>query len=126
MLLLILGMLIGYYGFSQLGSEKLEEMQSDYATIKIASVGPIVAMVAGGFILITGILGFFTATCRNSGINCLFAFPFIILAFICMVVLLAMAFIASGADGVVMTAKENACTMPMEDGGVCLGDMIQT
>jgi hypothetical protein len=32
----MLGALIGYYGFSQLGSEKIQEMESDYASIKFA------------------------------------------------------------------------------------------
>lgn len=100
-------------------------MQSDYASIKVASVGPIVAMVAGGIILITGILGFFTAMCRNSGINCLFAFPFVVLAFLCAVLLAVMAAVASGADGQVMKAKENACAYEI-DSGVSLADKVQS
>ena len=124
LLLLILGAFIGYYGFTQLGSEKIQEMQSDYASIKVAQLLPIIAMVAGGIILITGILGFFTAMCRNSGINCLFVIPFMLFAFLCAVVLFTMALIASGADGMVMQAKEETCKMEVAP-NVSLAQKVQ-
>jgi uncharacterized Tic20 family protein len=109
MLMLILGSLIVYFGFSQLGSEKIAEMQSDYANFQIAYIIPILAMVAGFVILLTGILGFFTAMCRNSGVNCLCASPFIVFAFVCSIVLFVLAAITSGANGAVMNAKDQAC-----------------
>ena len=125
MILLIMGTVVGYYGFSQLGSEKIQEMQSDYASIKVSQVLPIIALATGGVILITGILGFFTALCRNSGINCLFATPFMIFAFLGAIVLFVLAAIASGADGAVMEAKNTACEMDIGD-GVILDDKVST
>jgi uncharacterized membrane protein len=106
MILLILGSLIIYYGFSQLGSEKFDEMQSDYASFKIAYILPVVGMIAGAVLLFTGILGFFTAMCRNSGVNCLFATPFILFALLCTLLLFILAAITSGANGGVMKAKD--------------------
>lgn len=80
-------------------------------------------MVVGGVILLTGILGFFTALCRNSGINCFFATPFILLSLIGVVILIVLAAIASGANGQVMKAKDEACLVDM--GGQTLERMVE-
>lgn len=79
----------------------------------------------GAAILLTGILGFFTALCRNSGINCLFATPFIILAFIGTILLVVAAAITSGADGAIMDGKDKACAAEFSP-GVSISDKVNT
>lgn len=63
--------------------------------------------------------------CRNSGINCLFATPFIIFAFLGAVVLFVLAAIASGADGAVMEAKNTVCESEISN-GVILADKVDS
>ena len=63
--------------------------------------------------------------CKNSGINCLFATPFILFAFIGTVILVVGAAISSGADGQVMEGKEMACNINISP-GVTLSDKVNT
>jgi len=71
-------------------------------------------LVVGGVIFITGILGFLTSLCKNKGINCLFATPYILLSFLAVVILVVLAAICSGANGQVMKAKDEACLVDMD------------
>jgi len=112
LILLIMGAVMIYLGYKEIGSENIEKMQSDYASFQIGYILGLLSLVGGCVILFTGILGIFTAACRNTGINCLFAIPFCVMAMLCMIFLLILAFIASGADGMIMQAKDEACAAP--------------
>jgi hypothetical protein len=122
--LLILGTVLAGKGYSQIGSENWNAMQEDSDNFKISYVVPLISMVVGAIVLVTAILGFFTAMCRNSGVNCLFATPFIILAFIGVISLFILAGITSGANGGVMHAKDNACAYDMGN-GTMLADYVR-
>lgn len=63
--------------------------------------------------MVTGILALLTAKCRNTGYNCFFSLPYIILALVCGILLLAVAGIASGqaTDQLV----NEACQAPIGD-----------
>jgi len=103
----------------------MEKIESDYNNFQIGHVLGLIQLVVGAVILLTGILGVFTAACRNTGINCLFAIPFCLMSLICMITLLILAFIASGAEGMIIQAKDEACASPL-DGGETMESMIKT
>jgi hypothetical protein len=93
-LLLILSIVflsIGLAGISRNGDKK--DLNAYYGFAMLFS-----KMTAGfgGIVLLTCILGLLTAKCRNSGVNCLFACPFIVVSLALFILLLIIANVANG------------------------------
>lgn len=69
-------------------------------------------MIAGILCVITGILGFLTGKCRQSKLSCIFSLPYIILALVSGILLLAVAGLASGQA--TDQLLEQACQAPVD------------
>jgi hypothetical protein len=98
-LLLIMSNYIVYFGASQLPKDK--KLESSYADFDFALVVPKLTIFIGSLLLVTSIFGILAGTCKSKR-NCLFVCPFILFAFASAVMLIIMAAIATGADGMVM------------------------
>lgn len=115
-ILLVLGLVICTYGYLTLGKGAEMFGENDYVDFNVGNIAQMIALAAGVLCMLTGILGILTAYCRNSGFNCFFSFPYMIIAFITGILMLIVAGIASGQAGDQM--KSEICQAPFEDGTV--------
>jgi hypothetical protein len=115
-ILLILGLVICTYGYLTLGKGAEMFAENEYVDFEVGNIAQMIALAAGILCMLTGVLGILTSKCRNSGYNCFFSFPYMIMAFITGILMLVVAGIASGQAGDQM--KSEICQAPFEDGTV--------